>query len=157
MYSLLKLTLVQECKRIYEVLDNRAGIRILPSSVHDIFYTFKEIIQFKPIYSYPKADMYHPFYVKILIENQHQIQFFKQEHRKQRSAALTLSSLENQFHPGHCNAKIYYYKKYFLKKIIQFSFRQKKKDKKKAYMESKTVMLINSVLMTTLILLYVKI
>ena len=33
----------------------------------------------------------------------------------------------------------------------------KKKPLKKAYMESKTVMLINSVLMTTLILLYVKI
>ena len=61
MYSLLKLTLVQECKRMYEVLDNRAWIRILPSSVHDIFYTFKEIIQFKQIYSYPKVDMYHPF------------------------------------------------------------------------------------------------
>ena len=77
MYSLLRLTLVQECKRIYEILDNLARIRILPSSVHDIFYTFKEIIQFKPIYSYPKVDMYHPFYVKILIENLHQIQFFK--------------------------------------------------------------------------------
>ena len=43
MYSLLRLTLAQECKCIKEVLDNRAWIRILPSSVHDIFYTFKEI------------------------------------------------------------------------------------------------------------------
>ena len=77
MYSLLRLTLVQEYKCIYEVLDNRAWIRNLSSSVHDIFYTFKEIIQFKPIYSYPKVDMYHPFYVKILIENLHQIKCFK--------------------------------------------------------------------------------
>ena len=77
MYSLLRLTLVQEYKCIYEVLDNRAWIRNLSSSVYDIFYTFKEIIQFKPIYSYPKVDMYHPFYIKILIENLHQIQFFK--------------------------------------------------------------------------------
>ena len=43
MYSLLRLTLAQECKCIKEVLDNRACIRILPSSVQDIFYTFKEI------------------------------------------------------------------------------------------------------------------
>ena len=35
--------------------------------------------------------------------------------------------------------------------------RKEKKREKKAYMESKTVMLLNSVLMTTLILLYVKI
>ena len=77
MYSLLRLALVQECQRIYEVLDNRAWIRILPSSAHDIFYTFKEIIQFQQLYSYPKVDMYHPFYVKILTENLHQIQFFK--------------------------------------------------------------------------------
>ena len=116
MYSLLRLTLVQEYKCIQEVLDNRAWTRNLSSSVHDIFSTFKEIIQFKQIYSYPKVDMNHSFYVKILIENLHQIKFFKQEHRKQRSAALTLSSLEDQFNPGHCNAKIYYYKKYFLKK-----------------------------------------
>ena len=64
MYSLLKLTLVQEYARIKEVLDNRARIRILPSSVHDIFYTFKVIIQFKQINSYPQRDMYHPFHSK---------------------------------------------------------------------------------------------
>ena len=118
MYSLLRLALVQECQPIYKILDNRAQIRILPSSVHDIFYTFQEIIQFKQIYSYPKVDMYHPFYVKILTENLHQIQFFKQEHRKQRSAASTLSSSENQLNFGHCNTKNYYQKKYFLKKEL---------------------------------------
>ena len=75
MYSLLRLPLVQEYKCIQEVLDNRAWTRNLSSSVHDIFYTFKEIIQFKQVYSYPKVDMYHPFYVKILTENLHQIQF----------------------------------------------------------------------------------
>ena len=143
MYSLLRLALVQECQPIYEILDNRAQIRILPSSVHDIFYTFQEIIQFKQIYSYPKVDMYHPFYVKILIENLHQIQFFKQEHRKQRSAASTLSSSENQLNFGHCNAKNYYQQKYFLKKELNSASGKKKH--KKAYMESKTVMLINSV------------
>ena len=143
MYSLLRLALVQECQPIYEILDNRAWIRILPSSFHDIFYTFQEIIQFKQIYSYPKVDMYHPFYVKILTENLHQIQFFKQEHRKQRSAAPTLSSSENQFNFEHCNTKISYYKKYFLKKELNSA--SGKKNIKKAYMESKTVMLINSV------------
>ena len=75
MYSLLKLTLVQEYARIKEVLDNRARIRILPSSVHDIFCTFKEIIQLKQINSYPQADMYHPFYLKVLIVNLNEIQF----------------------------------------------------------------------------------
>ena len=108
MYSLLRLTLVQEWKRIQGVLDNRAWIRILPSSFHDIFYTFKQIIQFKRMSSYPKVDMYHSFYLKILIENLHQIQFFKQEHRKQRSAAPTPRSSENQFNFGHCNTKTSY-------------------------------------------------
>ena len=156
MYSLLRLTFVQECKRIQGVLDNRAWIRNLPSSFHDIFYTIKEIGQFKRIYLHPKVDIYHPFYLKILIKNLHQIQFFQQQHRKQRSAARTLSSSENQFNFEHCNTKISYYKKYFLKKEFN-SASGKKKTLKKAYMESKTVMLINSVLMTTLILLYVKI
>ena len=157
MYSLLRLTFVQEWKRIQGVLDNRAWIRNLPSSVHDIFSTFKEIGQFKRIYLHPKVDMYHPFYLKILIKNLHQIQFFKQQHQKQRSAARTLSSSENQFNFEHCNTKISYYKKYFLKKEFHSASGKKKKPLKKAYMESKTVMLINSVLMTTLILLYVKI
>ena len=75
MYSLLKLTLVQEYARIKEVLDNRALLRILPSSVHDIFCTFKEIIQLKQINSYPQVDMYHPFYLKVLIVNLNEIQF----------------------------------------------------------------------------------
>ena len=153
MYSLLKFTLVQGCKCIQGVLDNCAWIRILPSRVHDIFYTFKEIIQFKQINSYPKLDMYHPFNFKILIENLHQIQFFKQEHRKQRFAAPTLSSSENQFNFGHCNTKISYYKKYFLKRELNSaSGKKKKRHEEKAYMESKTVMLVNSVLMKTLIL-----
>ena len=68
---------------------------------------------------------------------------------------IRCSSSENTFNFGHCNTKISYYKKYFLKKnLIQLHVKkkQKKKDKKKVYMESKTVMLINSVLMTTLIL-----
>ena len=75
MYSLLKLALVQEYARIKEVLDNRARIRILPSSVHDIFCTFKEIIQFKQINLHPQADMYHPFYSKLSIVNLNEIQF----------------------------------------------------------------------------------
>ena len=58
-----------------EVSDNRAWIRILPSSVHDIFCTFNEIIQLKQINSYPQADMYHPFYSKVLIVNLNEIQF----------------------------------------------------------------------------------
>ena len=48
----------------------------------------------------------------------------------------------------------------FLKKNwIQLQVKKKKQQKqlKKAYMESKSVMLINPVIMTTLILLYVKI
>ena len=64
MYSLLKLTIVYQCTCIYEVLDNRAWIRIFPSSVYNILYTFREIIQFKQVYSYPKVDMYHHFYSK---------------------------------------------------------------------------------------------
>ena len=75
MYSLLKLTLVQKYTRMYEVSDNRAWIRILPSNVHDIFCTFKEIIQLKQINSYPQVDMYHPFYLKVLIVNLNEIQF----------------------------------------------------------------------------------
>ena len=75
MYSLLKLTLVQEYARIKEVLDNRALLRILPSSVHDIFCTFKEIIQFKQINLHPQADLYHHFYAKLSIVNLNEIQF----------------------------------------------------------------------------------
>ena len=75
MYSLLKLTLVHPYTRIYEVSDNRARMRILPSSVHDIFCTFKEIIQLKQMNSYPQAEMYHPFYSKLLIVNLNEIQF----------------------------------------------------------------------------------
>ena len=60
---------------MWEVSDNHAWIRILPSSVHDIFCTFNEIIQFKQINSYPQADMYHPFYSKVLIVNLNEIQF----------------------------------------------------------------------------------
>ena len=60
---------------ICEVSDNHAWIRILPSSVHDIFCTFNEIIQLKQINSYPQADMYRPFYSKVLIVNLNEIQF----------------------------------------------------------------------------------
>ena len=100
MYSLLRLPLVQEYKCIQEVLDNRAWTRNLSSSVHDIFYTFKEIIQFKQVYSYPKVDMYHPFYVKILTENLHQIQFLNRsiENRDplhRRSARRKTNSISN--------------------------------------------------------------
>ena len=78
MYSLLSSHSFRNANEYRSlVLDNRGWIRILPSSAHDISYTFKEIIQFKQIYSYLKVDMYHPFYVKILTENLHQIQFFK--------------------------------------------------------------------------------
>ena len=67
-----------------------------------------------------------------------------------------LQLVGNTFNFGHCNTKISYYNKYFLKKnLIQLHLKKQskqKKDKKKVYMESKTVMLINSVLMTTLIL-----
>ena len=126
------------------------------SQVFITLYTFKEIIQLKQIYSYPKWTCIILFIEKILVENLHPIHFFQQEHREQRSAALTLSSSENQINFGHCNTKISYYKKYFLKKELN-SASGKKNNLKKAYMESKTVMLINSVLMTTLILLYVKI
>ena len=35
----------------------------------------KEIIQLKQINSYPQADMYHPFYSRVLIVNVNEIQF----------------------------------------------------------------------------------
>ena len=93
-----------------------------------------------------------------MIENLDQKQFFfKKAHRIQRSATQKLSSPENQFNFGHCNTKISYNKKYFLKKELNSVSAKKKKTFKKAHMESKTLMLINSVLMTTLILFYVKI
>ena len=54
-----------------------------------------------------------------------------------------------------------YYKNYFLQKELNSASSKKKKQQqkqlKKAYMESKSVMLINPSIMTTLILLYVKI
>ena len=48
---------------------------------------------------------------------------------------------------------------FFKKNWIQLQVKKKKQQKqlKKAYMESKSVMLINPSIMTTLILLYVKI
>ena len=112
MYNLLRLTLVQEWKRIGEVLDNRAWIRILPSSVHDIFYTFKEIIQFKQIYLHPKVDMYHPFYLKILIENP----LHRLSARRKTNSTSDIS----------------YYKKYFLKKELNSASGKKKKTIKKS-------------------------
>ena len=100
--------------------------------------------------------MYHPFYVKILTENLHQIQFLNRsiENRDplhRRSARRKTNSISNIV-----IQKFLITRNISLKKnLIQLQV--KKKPLKKAYMESKTVMLINSVLMTTLILLYVKI
>ena len=81
--------------------------------------------------SYRQAYMYQLFYSKVLIANLNELQFLSE-------------SIENR------DPEISYYK-YFLKKELNSA------SGKKAYMESKTVMLINSVLMTTLIPLYVKI
>ena len=117
-------------------------VRILPLSVHNIFYTFKQIIQFKHINSYRQADMYQLFYSKVLIANLNELQFL--------SKSIENRDPENQFNFGHCNTTISYYK-YFLKKEFNSD------SGKKAFMESKTVMLINSVLMTTLIPLNLKI
>ena len=122
---------------------------------------FKEIIQFKQINSYPKLDMYHPFYLKDTdwkffiqynflnrsIENRDPLHR-RLAHRKTNS----ISDIVMQ--------KFLMTRSISLKKNwIQLPVKKKNKTKKhkKAYMESKTVMLINSVLMTTLILLYVKI
>ena len=152
MYSLLKLTLVQEYARIKEVLDNRALLRILPSSVHDIFCTFKEIIQFKQINLHPQADMYHPFYSKLSIVNLNEIQFL-------------CKSIENR-DPLHRNSArrktiqfrtLKYNNSLLQEKLNSASDKKFKNVLKKAFMGSKTVMLINSVLITTLIPLYVKI
>ena len=152
MYSLLKLTLVQEYARIKEVLDNRALLRILPSSVHDIFCTFKEIIQFKQINLHPQADMYHPFYSKLSIVNLNEIQFL-------------CKSMENR-DPLHRNSarrktiqfRTLKYNNFLLPEILNSASDKKlKKCFKKSLPGSKTVMLINSVLITTLIPLNVKI
>ena len=50
-------------------------VRILSLSVHKIFYTFKQIIQFKQINSYRQAEMYQSFYSKVFIVNLNKIQF----------------------------------------------------------------------------------
>ena len=92
--------------------------------------------------SYRQVYMYQLFYSKVLIANLNELQFL--------SESIENRDPENQFNFGHCNTTISYYK-YFLKKELNSA------SGKKAYMESKTVMLINSVLMTTLIPLYVKI
>ena len=92
--------------------------------------------------------MYHPFYSKVLIANLNELQFL--------SKSIENRDQENQFNFGHCNTTISYYK-YFLKKEFNSASGKKKKPLKEAYMESKTVMLINSVLMTTSIPLYLKI
>ena len=51
---------------------------VLRSATHNVFsfdsYS-KEIIQLKQTNSYPQADMYHPFYSRILIVNLNEIQF----------------------------------------------------------------------------------
>ena len=74
-------------------------------------------------------DMCHPVIQKILIENLDQKQFFfKKAHRIQRSATQKLSSPENQFNFGHCNTKISYNKKYFLKKELNSASAKKKKN-----------------------------
>ena len=110
-YSLLKLTLVQEYARIKEVLDNRALLRILPSSVHDIFCTFKEIIQFKQINLHPQADMYHPFYSKLSIVNLNE---WKTEIRY-----IETQLAGKQLNFGHWNTKIPYYKKNWIQLQIK--------------------------------------
>ena len=127
-------------------------IRILPSSVHDIFCTFKEIIQFKQINLHPQADMYHPFYSKLSIVNLNERQFL-------------CKSIENR-DPLHRNSarrktiqfRTLKYNNFLLQeKLNSASDKKLKNVLKKAFMGSKTVMLINSVLITTLIPLHVKI
>ena len=131
-------------------------VRILSLSVHNIFYTFKQIIQFKQINSYRQADMYQPFYSKVLIVNLNKIQFLNK-------------SIDNKdpLHQNSARRKTHsisdiVIQQFLITRSISLNkdwiqLQEKKNQKKKAYMESKTVMLINSVLMTTLILLYVKI
>ena len=127
-------------------------LRILPSSLQDIFCTFKEIIQFKQINSYPQADMYHPFYSKLSIVNLNEIQFL-------------CKSMENR-DPLHRNSarrktiqfRTLKYNNFLLPEILNSASDKKlKKCFKKSLPGSKTVMLINSVLITTLIPLNVKI
>ena len=114
MYSLLKLTIVYQCTCIYEVLDNRAWIRIFPSSVYNILYTFREIIQFKQVYSHPKVDMYHHFYSKDIDKKFESNTIF--QIRASNTDPLHLNSARRkpiQFRLRYCKTTTFHYKNYY--------------------------------------------
>ena len=96
--------------------------------------------------------MYHPFYSKLSIVNLNEIQFLCKSIETERSATSKLSSPEN-------NAiSDIEYNNFLLQEILNSASDKKLKIfLKKAFMGSKTVMLINSVLITALIPLHVKI
>ena len=138
--------------RMKEVLDNRALLRILPSSVHDIFCTFKEIIQFKQINLHPQADMYHPFYSKLSIVNLNEIQFLC------KSIANRDPLHRNSARRKTIQFRTLKYNNCLLQVILNSASDKKLKNVfKKSLHGKEIVMLINSVLTTTLIPLYVKI
>ena len=134
-------------------------VRILLLTVHNIFYTFKQIIQFKQINSYRQADMYHLFHSKVLIANLNEIQFLSKsiENRDplhRNSACRKTNSISDIVIQQFLITRTISLKKNWIQHQVKTTT---KNILKKAYMESKTVMLINSVLMTTLIPLNLKI